>query len=78
MAVGVVLHRFGDVYGDVVHTATLLGSEAPPGRVLVEQGMATALESDPRFTLRLRRPISVPGYPSTQAWGLRRAAPAAA
>jgi adenylate cyclase len=75
MALGPVLHRFGDVYGDVVHTATLLGSQAPPGRVLVEQAMATALEPDPRFTLRLRRPISVPGYPSTQAWGLRSADP---
>jgi adenylate cyclase len=73
MAVGPVLHRFGDVYGDVVHTATLLGSQAPPGRVLVGQGIATALEGDPRFSLRIRRPISVPGYPSTQAWGLRRA-----
>ena len=76
MALGAVLHRFGDVYGDVVHTATLLGSQAPPGRVLVEQRMATALEGDPRFSLRLRRPISVPGYPSTQAWGLRAADPA--
>jgi adenylate cyclase len=72
LALGAVLHRFGDVYGDVVHTATLLGSQAPPGRVLVEHRMAEALESDPRFTLRLRRPILVPGYPSTQAWGLRR------
>jgi adenylate cyclase len=73
MAQGPVLHRFGDVYGDVVHTATLLGSQAPPGRVLVEQELATALEADPRFSLRLRRPISVPGYPTTQAWGLRNA-----
>jgi adenylate cyclase len=73
MALGPVLHRFGDVYGDVVHTATLLGSEAPPGRALVEQEMAAALEGDARFSLRLRRPIAVPGYPSTQAWGLRSA-----
>lgn len=76
MAQGPVLHRFGDVYGDVVHTATLLGSQAPPGRVLVGQAIAAALDGDPRFSLRIRRPISVPGYPSTQAWGLRRAAPA--
>jgi hypothetical protein len=41
--------------------------------VLVEQELATALEADPRFSLRLRRPISVPGYPTTQAWGLRNA-----
>jgi adenylate cyclase len=74
MALGPVLHRFGDVYGEVVHTATLLGSQAPPGRVLVEDAMAAALEDDERFSLRLRRPISVPGYPSTQAWGLRSAA----
>lgn len=73
LALGPVLHRFGDVYGDVVHAATLLGSQAPPGRVLVEQAMAGALEQDPRFSLRLRRPIAVPGYPSTQAWGLRSA-----
>lgn len=71
MAVGPVLHRFGDVYGDVVHTATLLGSQAPPGRVLVGKGMASALQADPRFSLRVRRPISVPGYASTPAWGLR-------
>jgi len=73
MALGPVLHRFGDVYGDVVHTATLLGSQAPPGRILVGQGLASALEGDPRFSLRIRRPISVPGYPSTPAWGLRAA-----
>jgi adenylate cyclase len=71
MAMGLVVHRFGDVYGEAVYTATLLGSHAPPGRVLVEQAMADALEGMSRFSLRLRRPISVPGFPSIKAWGVR-------
>lgn len=76
MAMGPVLPRFGDVYGSVVHTAGRLTSEARPGRVLVDHDTAVALAGDPRFTLRMRRAVTMPGYPRLQPWGLRRAAEA--
>jgi adenylate cyclase len=74
MALGPVLRLFGDVYGEVVHLAALLGGHARPGRVLVDQEMADALADDPRFVLRLRRSVSEPGSDPLPAWGLRRAA----
>ncbi len=76
MALGPVLPRFGDVFGEVVHTASRLSSHARPGRILLDHDLALALDGDRRFTMRLRRPISVPGYPRLQPWGLRRTPPA--
>jgi len=75
MATGPTLTRFGDVYGEVVDTAARLCTHARPGRILVDQPLAEALRGDPRFRLRLRRPISERGYPRLHPWGLRRAAP---
>jgi adenylate cyclase len=73
LAIGPTLTRFGDIYGEVVDTASRLCAHARPGRILVDQALAEALEDDPRFRLRLRRPITERGYPRLHPWGLRRA-----
>ncbi|HEX4355921.1 MAG TPA: adenylate/guanylate cyclase domain-containing protein [Pseudonocardia sp.] len=73
LAIGRTLTRFGDIYGEVVETASRLCTHARPGRVLVDHELAMALDGDPRFQLRLRRPLADRGYPRLHAWGLRRA-----
>jgi adenylate cyclase len=73
LAIGRILTRFGDIYGEVVDTATRLCTHARPGRVLVDHELAMVLDGDPRFQLRLRRPLVDRGYPRLHAWGLRRA-----
>lgn len=73
LAIGPTLTRFGDIYGEVVDVATRLCTHARPGRILVDHALATVLDGDRRFRLRLRRPIAEPGYPKLQPWGLRRA-----
>ena len=73
LAVGETLTRFGDVYGEVVDTAARLCRHARPGRILVDQTLATALEEDNRFQLRPRRPLTERGLPKLRSWGLRRA-----
>lgn len=75
LALGPTLTRFGDIYGEVVEHATRLCTHARPGRVLVDHDLATTLDGDPRFRLRLRRPLVDRGYPRLHAWGLRRAEP---
>ena len=77
LALGPTLTRFGDIYGEVVEHATRLCTHARPGRVLVDHDLATTLDGDPRFRLRLRRPLVDRGYPRLHAWGLRRAEPSA-
>jgi adenylate cyclase len=72
LALGSVLTRFGDIYGEVVDNAARLCSHSRPGRILVDRAFATALEEDPRFALRMRRPVVERGYPRLQSWGLRR------
>jgi adenylate cyclase len=72
LALGSVLTRFGDIYGEVVDNAGRLCSHARPGRILVDRAFASALEGDPRFALRIRRPVVERGYPRLPSWGLRR------
>jgi adenylate cyclase len=73
LALGDVVTRFGDVYGEAVNIAARLTTNARPGRVLVDRNLAASLEHDERFRLRLRRPLAVRGYRHLQSWGLRRA-----
>jgi adenylate cyclase len=72
LALGPVLTRFGDIYGEVVDNASRLCTHARPGRILVDRHLEHALHGDPRFALRLRRPLMERGYPRLQSWGLRR------
>jgi adenylate cyclase len=62
VAVGTVLSRLGDVYGEAVNIASRLTSIARPGSVVVDRDMSTALESDDRFRLRRMPPRPVRGY----------------
>jgi adenylate cyclase len=73
LALGDVVTRFGDVYGEAVNIAARLTAQARPGRMLVDRNLATALADDPRFELRSRRPVHVRGYRHLQQWELRRA-----
>jgi adenylate cyclase len=72
VAYGQVLARLGDVFGPTVNLASRLTSVSRPGRVLVDRGMADALEGDEHFRLRRMRRTSVKGYRRLEPWLLRR------
>jgi adenylate cyclase len=73
LAYGRVLNRFGDIYGSVVNLASRLTSVARPGTVLIDRELADALDGDPNFVVRHRRPTSVRGYARLRPSVLRRA-----
>jgi adenylate cyclase len=72
VAYGQVLARLGDVFGPTVNLASRLTSVSRPGRVLVDRGMAEALEGNEAFRLRRMRRTSVKGYRRLEPWLLRR------
>ncbi|MFZ5850764.1 MAG: adenylate/guanylate cyclase domain-containing protein [Actinomycetota bacterium] len=51
LAYGPVLSRLGDVFGTTVNLASRLTALAPPGAVLVDEGLAAMLRADPRYQL---------------------------
>lgn len=73
LAHGMVLARYGDVYGEVVNVAARLTSEARPDTVLVDKEMYDALRDDPRFDLRRIATLRTRGYSHLRAWALRGA-----
>jgi adenylate cyclase len=74
VAYGQVLARLGDVFGPTVNLASRLTSVSRPGRVLVDRGMAEALEDNDAFRLRKMRRTSVKGYRRLEPWLLKRPA----
>lgn len=72
LAHGLVLARYGDVYGEVVNVAARLTSEAKPDTVLVDREAHEVLRDDPRFDLRRIAPLHTRGYTNLRAWTLRR------
>jgi len=72
LAVGSVLVRDGDVYGEVVNTAGRLTGHARPDTVLVDRDAAEALAVDARFALRPVRPVAVPDDRRLYPWVLER------
>ena len=72
MAHGRVLNRMGDVYGPVVNVAARLTKVARPGTVVIDRGMAEALQNDDNLRLRRMRRTSVKGYEHLEPWSLRR------
>ena len=72
LALGEVVTRLGDVYGSTVNIASRLTSIARPGWVLVDRELHEALEDDPRFRFRSRRPESVRGFHRLHSWRLQR------
>jgi adenylate cyclase len=73
LAYGRVLSRFGDVYGSTVNIASRLTSICNPGAVLVDATLAAALEPEPDYKIRHRRPVSVRGFNRLKPSVLRRA-----
>ncbi|WP_224390044.1 adenylate/guanylate cyclase domain-containing protein [Pseudonocardia sp. ICBG1293] len=73
LAHGMVLARYGDVYGEVVNVAARLTSEARPDTVLVDKEMYESLRDDPRFDLRRIATLHTRGYSHLRAWALRGA-----
>jgi adenylate cyclase len=69
VAVGPVLERLGDVYGEPVNLASRLADEARPDTVLVDRRAAEALES---FDVRPLHRRSVRGYRSLAPYLVRR------
>ena len=73
MALGPVLTRFGDVYGEVVNIASRLTTHAKPGRILIDAGLADELEHNSTYRVRPRRTLNVRGYRHLRSWGLTAA-----
>jgi adenylate cyclase len=72
VALGPVLVRLGDVFGQPVNLASRLTDEARARSVLVDGELAAALDDDPAFVLRALRKRSVRGYRSLTPYLLRR------
>lgn len=72
MALGAVLTRYGDVFGEVVNIASRLTTHARPGRILIDAHLAGALEHHDAYRVKNRRSLSVQGYSRLSSWGLSR------
>jgi adenylate cyclase len=72
VALGGVLARLGDIYGEPVNLASRLTSIARPGTVLVDRDLAAALADDPRWRLRRLAPRPVRGYTMLHPTRLQR------
>jgi adenylate cyclase len=73
VALGPVLGRLGDVFGEPVNLASRLTAEARPGTVLVDLQAAAALADDPSYELVPLKHRSVRGYRALRPHVLRRA-----
>lgn len=73
VALGPVLVRLGDVFGQPVNIASRLTDEARPRTVLVDDRTAEALADDGSYDLKRLRRRSVRGYRSLTPHLLRRA-----
>jgi adenylate cyclase len=74
IALGPVLTRFGDVYGEVVNIASRLTTHAKPSRILIDDSLAEALEPECTYRVRPHRTLKVRGYRRLPSWDLTRAA----
>lgn len=71
VAMGGVVQRLGDVFGEPVNLASRLTSEARPGSVLVDAALAEALEGQPTLHLSRLHGRHVRGYRSIRPVLLR-------
>lgn len=70
LAHGEVLARLGDVFGEPVNIAARLCGSSRPGKILVDDNLADALDGDARFRLRSIPPLNVRGYRRLRASAL--------
>ncbi|MCF8608777.1 adenylate/guanylate cyclase domain-containing protein [Gordonia sp. HY285] len=75
LAHGEVLARLGDVFGEPVNIAARLCGSARPGKILIDENLADAIEDDDRVRLRSIPPLSVRGYRRLRAHALSRPKP---
>jgi adenylate cyclase len=73
VAMGPVLTRLGDVFGDPVNLASRLSDEARPSSVLVDRTVAEALSDNPSYRLQRLSQRTVRGYRALRPHVLRRA-----
>jgi adenylate cyclase len=73
IALGPVLVRLGDVFGEPVNLASRLTAEARPSSVLVDLHAADALRESPSYALQPLQHRSVRGYRALRPHVLRRA-----
>src|SRR3954468_11461261 len=73
VALGPILARLGDVFGEPVNLASRLTAEARPSTVLVDLQTADALRDDPSYELVPLKHRSVRGYRALRPHVLRRA-----
>ncbi len=73
VALGTVLMRVGDVFGEPVNLASRLTDEARTRSLLVDERMAQALADESAYEVRRLRRRSVRGYRSLTPYLLRRA-----
>ena len=72
IAMGAVLVRLGDVFGQPVNLASRLTDEARPGSVLVDEATSQALADVPELQVRVLRRRSVRGYRALTPYLVRR------
>ena len=72
VALGPILVRLGDVFGQPVNIASRLTDEARPDSLLVDDAVAHELADDPAFALRTLHRRSVRGYRSLVPHLVRR------
>ena len=72
LALGPVLPRLGDVYGEAVNLASRLTDEARPSSVLVDAAAAEALAADASYTVHRLKQRAVRGYRALRPYVLRR------
>ncbi|MGZ4488002.1 MAG: adenylate/guanylate cyclase domain-containing protein [Nocardioides sp.] len=72
VALGPVLVRLGDVFGDAVNLASRLTDEARPASVLVDRNAAQELEAAGGWDVRVLHRRSVRGYRSLTPYLVRR------
>ena len=77
LALGPVLARLGDVFGEPVNLASRLTAEARPSTVLVDLTAAEALRADASYELLPLKHRSVRGYRALRPHVLRRSTPSA-
>ena len=66
MALGTVLTRLGDIFGEPVNIASRLTSAARPGTILVDTTLASAAQ-DERYFFKSIGPLNVRGYKRLRA-----------
>lgn len=75
VALGPVLSRLGDLFGETVNVASRLTSLARPGTLLVNRALSEVLQGADDLVVRRVPPAHVKGYSRLESWAIRPVAP---